>query len=252
MDSVRLAAAIPHIRAFLDFAITLPAAKFKSFTVFDWGAFIAVVILGFRMSFSLPACPGWDDGWARRELEFGSYLERMLRMGEEEPDGGGEGTGGKDRGDRSSAPANGKQNMDVLSASKVILGVVRQKYEKRLARVERRNQGQQQPQSDMQSSSGICPGTGSSLNFGWDPIPLDKDMHGCPMIDGSLESYLPYWSENFTAQNSSMLPGTGFDNPLPATDTNTQQPSDYPDLWAALTTAWPQTDLDFNRPAEYR
>lgn len=236
-DPARLASVVPALRAFLDAVVALPAAELNAFTGSEWGAFIRAVILGVRMSFPLPECPGWDHGRARREIAFGGYLERMLCMGDEGRAGG----TGKGRRDEGSKPPAGRQNMDVLSASKVVLEVVKQKYDMRCARMERQHQAQQR-RREMQSSAGLGPDMDPISNLGWDAMPLDKDLHGCPMMDGSLESYFPYWNESFTAPSSS---GTGIDNPPAGIETDAQ-PATYTDLWATLTTGWSQPDFDFN------
>ncbi|KAK1763596.1 hypothetical protein QBC33DRAFT_242303 [Phialemonium atrogriseum] len=237
-DPVRLAAAIPRLHALLDFALALPAAELNAFTVVEWGAFILAVILGFRMSFPLPvACPAWDDGRARREIGFGGYLEGMASMG-------GGGRGGENVAAASASSSCSRKNVDVLSASKVVLEVVRQKYEKRLARIERQQLARRR-QSEMQSSSGMGLGADLDLSMPLDPMELDKAMQGCPMMDGSLDSYFPHWDESFTTANPSMLAGTGMDNSPRGGESKTQ-PAGFPDLWATMTMGWALPDLDFN------
>ena len=189
------------------------------------------------MSFPLPvACPAWDDGRARRELGFGGYLEGMASMG-----GGGRGDW-----DVAAAGASGssRKSVDVLSASKVVLEVVRQKYEKRLARIERQQLARRR-QSEMQSSSGMGLGADADLSMPLDPMELDKAMRGCPVMDGSLDSYFPHWDESFTTANSSLLAGTGIDN-SPSGGESKAQPAGFPDLWTVMTMGWALPDFDFN------
>lgn len=230
VDPNRLIAAIPRLHAFLNFAIALPMATFNAVTGFEWGRIITAVILGFRMSFSLPTTPSWDDEWARSEIQFGGYLEKMLRMGgEQKLDSPGQ---------KQSAPAGGAQNMDVLTASKVVLEVVKQKYEKRLAKIERERQRRL---AAVAGTSGMDP----SMNMAWDPIPLDKSMSGCPMIDGSLEAYFPSWNENLSAANAGLPASAGMESFFASIE-GENQPAVPPDLWATLTTGWAQTDTDFS------
>ena len=207
-DPQRLMAVIPALHQAYEYLLSLDAAELNSFISIEWGALILPVILGFRMSFPLAMCPEWDDGAARAALRFGEYLDRFCRMG-----------GGVDAGEikagLSPAPGPGggrRPSMDVLSASKIVLGMVRNKYVKRVAQLERQQQQQQQRQAERM----IPPGHPAIPAASHDPT-----VSGCPMLDGSLEPYYPYWDETFTSN-----PFAGETEGMPN------------DLWTAMTMDW--------------
>jgi hypothetical protein len=230
-DAARLATVVPDVRAFFDWVLTLPASELNSFSGTEWARFILMVILAFRLSFPVPDCPAWDHAWAREEIGFGTYLERFERMGFED--------GGSD-GDHAAATA-----MDVLNAGKVVLAVVRKKWEKRAGRMRVMQQkrkgvdveGQQQQDRQLGFEAGMPPL--DMVGDGMDPMLLDKSMQGCPMMDGSLESYYPLWDESFSSSGlgamSVDVPGAGEMGgapPLPA--------SEYVDIWESMTAGWAQ------------
>lgn len=236
---------MPDLRAFLDWVLTLPAAELNSFAGAEWGSFILMVILGFRLGFPVPDCPGWDHAWARAEIGFGEYLERFERVGTEGEPGGGGGGGG------------GGGSMDVLGAVKVVLGVVRKKWERRVARIQARQKAtedagvarpeeQRHEQQDFGADVPLDVGLGADMDVGLDPMLWDTTVQGCPMMDGSLESYFPLWDERFPAAGAadmgSARPGAGMEGgpPLPA--------SEFADIWDTMTAGWaqwPQADGGF-------
>ncbi|KAG8415403.1 hypothetical protein J3458_009253 [Metarhizium acridum] len=127
--------------AFYQELMSLEDAAFSCFTIVDWSRPILATILGIRLSFRIPECPDWDSEWARSQLKLDDFLARMSQQKSD------------------LTPASKK--VDILSASRTVMGVVREKYQKRLAAVER------------QSKS---------------PARIT-----CPMLDGSVEPYFPVW-----------------------------------------------------------
>ncbi|OIW31326.1 hypothetical protein CONLIGDRAFT_573489 [Coniochaeta ligniaria NRRL 30616] len=220
-EPARLVALVPDLRTYFDLLLNLPASELNSFSGPEWARFILIVILAFRLSFPIPDCPEWDDGWAREEIGFGEYLKRFENMGHE-PGGSG--------------------NKDVLSASKVVLGVVRKKWEKRAARINRqKGKGVALGGPARQNFGAEMPldmGLDLSLDAGMDPMLLDTTMQGCPMMDGSLESYYPLWDESFSSADLGSVavdePGAGIAGgpPMPV--------NEYLDIWGAMTTGWAQ------------
>ncbi|KAL0937637.1 zn 2cys6 transcription factor [Colletotrichum truncatum] len=181
----RLQKCLTLIRSFFDFILTLDKAAFISFASVDWGRFIQTTIIAIRLSFPLPQCPEWDHARAREQLQFESYLSRLSTNHEE------------------LTPS--AKNMDTLSASKVVFGVIKRKYEARVANAE---------------------------------VPvnkLSKDVRGCPMIDGSLEQYFPVWDQSLNRTGPHGLVPT---MPTGATTMVNGQPV-YHDLWATMTMSWP-------------
>jgi len=224
-------AVVPDIRAFFDWILTLPASELNSFSGTEWARFILLVILAFRLSFPVPDCPDWDDGWAREEIGFGEYLRRFEGMGLE--------------GDATGRGGGGGAATDVLGAGKVVLGVVRRKWEKRAERMRAREQkgkgidvggagqhGQQGSGAEMPLEMG--------LDLGMDPMLLDKSMQGCPMMDGSLESYYPLWDESFSSPGMSRA-GMVVDQLGAGVEGGPLLPGDeYADIWGTMTAGWAQ------------
>ncbi|KAB5528909.1 hypothetical protein GE09DRAFT_941766, partial [Coniochaeta sp. 2T2.1] len=65
-DTTRLTAVVSDVRRFFDEVLTCSPAELNSFSGTEWGRFILIVILGFRLSFPLVENPEWDHEWARR------------------------------------------------------------------------------------------------------------------------------------------------------------------------------------------
>ncbi|KAK4239154.1 hypothetical protein C8A03DRAFT_14436 [Achaetomium macrosporum] len=237
-DPHRLVAVIPAIHEIYEYFLTLKPADVNSFIGIEWGALILSVILGFRMSFPLALCQDWDDRAARELIKFGEYMDRLCQMGGEGYDveeikasltpsappssGAGAGLG------------RGRRTMDVLSASKIVLDMVRKKFLKRVAKLQQRRQ--QAMEATLVAAAAAPP----------HPVPPhDPAVGECPMMDGSLEPYYPYWNETFTSnlvaggisaieahgagQAEMDIAGVGVPN----------------DLWTAMTTGWAQGDTNF-------
>ncbi|KHN98721.1 uncharacterized protein MAM_03183 [Metarhizium album ARSEF 1941] len=119
----------------------LDDAAFSCFTIVDWSRPILATILGIRLSFRISDCPGWDAEWARSQLKFDDFLARMSQQ--------------------PSDLALVSAKADVLSASRTVIGVVREKYRNRLAAEEQQTK----------SPAGIT----------------------CPILDRSTELHLPVW-----------------------------------------------------------
>ncbi|UNI24309.1 hypothetical protein JDV02_010064 [Purpureocillium takamizusanense] len=132
------------LKVFLDQISSLEDHAFLSFTLNDWTRLIVAIVIALRLSLPIPRCPEFDSSWGRSQLQLGDFLARMSR-------------------EEGLTPASKK--VDVLSASRVVMRVVRGKYERRVrAALE-----------------------GSAAPTG----------HGCPMLDGSLEQYFPIWDAGF-------------------------------------------------------
>lgn len=270
-DPVRLLSVVPHLHALYDLMLALPPRDLNAFIGAEWAALVLSVILGFRMSFPLAVCPEWDDAAARRVVRFGEYIDRLCKLGEGSGGGGGEArhTG---NGPGSMPGSDGQpQNMDVLSAGKVVLEVVRRKFTKRAARLEaaaaaQQQQGweyHQQSQQQQQQEPAPVPAPASGpvqvpfLFHAPAPVSMPHPPHphlgtttlfdptegGCPIMDGSLEPYFPQWDETLATS------GAGPQNGTDAATAETQPDQmDYggfaagsgmqSDLWAAMTMHW--------------
>ncbi|GKT42398.1 uncharacterized protein ColSpa_02579 [Colletotrichum spaethianum] len=183
----RLERCLSLLRSFFDLFVNLDKTNFVEMSSIDWGRFIQVTIVAIRMSFPLPLCPEWDHARAREQLQFDSYLAKLSANHEE------------------LTPST--KSMDVFSASKVVLAVVKRKYEGRVA----------------------------NINTPVNKLP--RSIRGCPMFDGSLDSYFPIWDQDINRTGahgliSPMMSGT------PAAVVNGQ--ATYTDLWATMTMGWPE------------
>ncbi|KAJ3473218.1 hypothetical protein NLG97_g10443 [Lecanicillium saksenae] len=149
----RISACVLAVGRFLSLLASLPASELAHFSAGDWGRLVLAVVVAMRLSFPLAECPELDSAWAREQLGFGAFLDVMTR--------------------EASAVAElttAAKRVDVVSASRVVMMVVREKYEKRLAVLERQQREEQRAQAHLE-------------------LPRPR----CPMLDGSLESYFPFW-----------------------------------------------------------
>lgn len=218
-DPNRLLSCANLLRPWYDYLSSLPASEFANFSAIDWGHFVAAVILGLRLSFPLPKdCPSWDHTAAREIIRLGSFLEKFT-------------DGVSDTASLTPASSKTTSSTDVLSASKVVLGVVKRKYEKRLATLEKA--ASMQPPHPM-------------------PLDVDLGLRKCPMFDGSLDTYIETWDDSFL-DPSSLTNATLMDPGLSAvpgtSSTSNTQPMVYHDLWATMTMGWGQDNfgnMDFS------
>lgn len=137
------------LKALLDDLTALDEAMFAEFTMDEWVRFISTVVLSLRLSFPLPECPDFDSSWARSHLQFDEFLSCMC--------------GDTDL-------TNASENFDILSASRVILGVVKANYHRQLRALEV-----------------------------WHEPPPGNEF-GCPMFDPLLEPHLSLWDSGIKQQ----------------------------------------------------
>lgn len=116
---------------------------------------------------------------------------------------------------------------DILSASKVVINMVKQKFDKRLAALE------------------MAEASHTGLE---DLMDARRTMNKCPMLDGSLDQYIQDWDQRLfdPVTSNSMLAqdvspvweetGLGEAN----TSGTGSQPLVYHDLWATMTMGWSQ------------
>lgn len=214
VDPSRLWQCAKTLRTWYDYISSLPDSEFANFTAIDWGQFVAMTIVGLRLSFPLPKdCPSWDHAAAREVVGLGSFLERFTHES-------------SDAANLTPASSKSSANADVLSASKVVLGVVEHKYEKRLAALEKASLAQQPH-----------------------PMPVDVDsvLRKCPMFDGSLDPFIESWEDTFLDPSS--LANASFMDPglvaVPGASSSSEaQPVVYHDLWATMTMGWSQDNFE--------
>lgn len=219
VDRNRLWSCAQTLRTWYDYMSSLPDSELANFAAIDWGQFVAMTILGLRLSLPLPKdCPSWDHAAAREVVCLQSFLERFTHEG-------------SDTANLTPASSKSSSSTDVLSASKVVLGVVKRKYEKRLAALEKAALAQ--PPHPM-------------------PTDLDVGLRKCPMFDGSLDPFIESWDDTFLDPSS--LANASFMDPglaaVPgAGSSSDSQPVVYHDLWATMTMGWSQDsfqNMDFS------
>lgn len=217
----RLLALLPSLHALYDLFLALPASELNALGGIDWGNLILGVVLGYRLSFPLPDCPEWDDGAARATVvRFGEHLEKLVNMGGEGVQPG---------------------RMDVLSASKVVLRVLEEKFRRRVARLEPKRRGVVGALWAVATGQGQGEGERVATGTGT----------GCPMLDGSMEAYFPVWDETFAVgrgvggQHQGGGVGVGMDGTGMgmmggiAVGTGEEMPYGN-DLWATISMGWAQ------------
>lgn len=181
LPTERIVTSVRLLRCYFDYIVELEDAAFSCFTCVDWAKFVMCTVLGVRLSFSLDTNPDYDAAWARSQLRLGEFMGDVC-------------------GDGDLAPAT--KMVDVLSASKVVMRMVKQKYDRRVAALEVTEQQQQ------------------------------RDMTiGCPMIDGSLSEYVPVWDADFSVPAAAP-------HPVGGSQGHGGQPM-FQDLWATMTMGWP-------------
>ncbi|KAF4445313.1 hypothetical protein F53441_10925 [Fusarium austroafricanum] len=175
-SAARLARCVNNIRVLFDHLHNLDS--FTYFTSVDWIKFILSVILAVRLSFPITDVPDWDHAWARQHLRFDEFLEFMCD------------------GPEDLTPSS--KSVDVLSASRVILRVLKAKYDRRVAML-----------------------TAPSLST------KGVGHQGCPMFDKDMQPYISAWDTEFDMNSVMLTPGPNMEG----------QPM-YHDLWATMTMGW--------------
>ncbi|KAH6628308.1 hypothetical protein F5144DRAFT_304043 [Chaetomium tenue] len=270
-DPGRVMAVVPALHELYEFLLGLAPREFNAFIGVEWGALILAIILGFRMSFPLLVCPEWDDRAARGVVRFEEYITRFCRLGE----GGGGEVGAipppavPGAGVVPGAVAGQAKSMDVLSASRIVLDMVKRKFMRRLVKLEgtrkRQQQDEEKQQLEQQGQEALlaaaaaaphpvpAPTTSGSASgrVGRGATVHDSATSGCPMMDGSLEPYYPYWDETFNnglaatsafvAEAQGGVQGTGA--AAPPEPGSVELPDD---LWTAMTMGWAQGDINFD------
>ncbi|KPM45111.1 hypothetical protein AK830_g1500 [Neonectria ditissima] len=161
--AAKLRLCVGHLGTLFTYLSGIDQSTFISFTTIDWSKVILSVILGVRLSFPLAEVAGWDDAWARGELGFVEFLAHMCEGGVVDL-----------------TPANTR--VDVLSASRVVLRVVKDKYDRRMA-----------------------------LHAG----AADRSTHGCPMFDSGMAPFISSWDANFDVSAAAPSPARGPDGQQP-------------------------------------
>ena len=236
IDAQELRAKVPLLRQLFSLYVLQTPARFNSFSCICWSSMILSLILGYRMSFPLPGCEGWDHVAVRRELNFGACLEAICQVGvpaEDEDSGAG-------------TPASSGHGSDILSATQVALRVLQQKYNNRVAA--RFGELSSHPDGPNARDSGAVPPTADITSVVSDRTqgPLTAGL-----ISESLPAYYPFWEQSFTNSNPALsdaasgtgMPAGGFGDA--GTNMDVSGSSSIappmgmdPNLWAMMTMGW--------------
>ncbi|KAI0138080.1 hypothetical protein F4776DRAFT_77006 [Hypoxylon sp. NC0597] len=228
LDATKLQAATYAVRAFFDYTTSLPAEQIGYFCSADIARLILTIILAYRLSFPLPACPGYDCIQGRKVMDFGAILTKLSSI-----DDDAESSPRDDETASNKAAGGSSKKINVVTAFKVVLGSLKAKFEKKSADLE----------AAVEENG--------------------RRAHSCPMLDGSLDQYIPLWegqqgNMNFTGSphTASSQSGSGSGNYLLGAPTNSMLPSGagsgtatgyakpamFHDLWATMTMGW-ATDM---------
>jgi hypothetical protein len=198
----KVAAILPSLKLYLSETICLDQPAFLAFTSADWAHLVLAIILAFRLSLPLPECPAFDHVSARAELRLGDFLDAMCR----ETD-----------------LAAASKKVDVLSASRVVFRIVKTKLDRHVGLANMRDAA-----AAAVASSSSAPFTSATARSAAAGI--------CPMLDGSVDQYLPLWDPTFPAMDTAVGP-TPPDVSGGTTASKLQQPV-FHDLWATMTMGW--------------
>lgn len=170
---------VAKLKDLFDYVRSLDDSELTYFTVVDWGRIILGIIIAIRMSFKVVECPEYDSTWARSQIQLGDFLGYMCQQKSD------------------LTPASKK--VDILSASRIVMRVVKDKFDRRLNALQEREEAKQ-----------------ASM--------------GCPMLDGSLDQYFPAWDAGF------VTPAT-FGSTMPP-DGGLEEQGVFQDLWTTMTQTW--------------
>ncbi|KAL6814333.1 hypothetical protein J3E69DRAFT_347083 [Trichoderma sp. SZMC 28015] len=186
-EASQLYSSVDNIQKLLGYILSLDEATMAKFSTADWCRFISGVILGIRLSLAIPECPDFDTSWVRSRLRFEEILELLCKDSDPIP--------------------SAKPRVDVLSAMRTIMRIVKDKYVQRLSILEH---GQQ--------------------------MASQKLSLGCPMLDGSMDEQLKLWQSVIdTDISTATLPGDI------ATSLSADDDMILRDLWAT-TAGWTNGD----------
>ncbi|KAI1449020.1 hypothetical protein F5Y02DRAFT_429722, partial [Annulohypoxylon stygium] len=200
LDAAKLQAATYTSRAYLDFIIN-SSEYMGNFCSVDISRLILTIILAYRLSFPVPSCPGYDYVQGRKVLDFGTILTKLSNI---------DGDGGNDATDKNS------KKVDVVAAFKVVLGSLKNKFEKKSADLEAAAAAEE-----------------------------SRRARQCPLFDGSLDQYIPLWegqqmnfASNPYATSSLNGPSANLANSETAGIDSAEKPTVFHDLWATMTIGW--------------
>ncbi|KAK1240982.1 hypothetical protein MKX08_000956 [Trichoderma sp. CBMAI-0020] len=195
----KLQSCVAEVRTMLDFVSDLDQSAFAAFSCNDWMKVVITVIVAFRLSFPLTELPAWDDVWARNELHFDEFLTHICE--------------GSDL-------ITVNTRVDAVSASRVVLRVVKDKYDRRIALSTRTNT--------------VAAAAGPVMESPW-----SSGVRGCPMTDRKMEPYISAW-------DSLSGVGNATPSPLHRAEGKENEQREAHDLWATMTMDWADNTIGTN------
>ncbi|KXJ93821.1 hypothetical protein Micbo1qcDRAFT_231460 [Microdochium bolleyi] len=192
------------VRSFLDFLVGLKSEEISSLSSADLSRIILVLIVASRLSFPMPRlCPDLDYLQAREILRYDEYLEKLsatptsdgIEDTSEDIDRS-DATSGKKRKSKQNASESLNVNKtDLASALRVIIRSLRKVYANKIASHDkRRNAAGAAAAAHMADWAAAHPDYQQRKGF---------VRMGCPMIDGTLDSYIDSWGGQPDQQYSS-------------------------------------------------
>ncbi len=259
LESADLVSRIPLLRELYNLYSVQSRECLNALSCISWGAVVLSLILGYRMSFPIAGCAIWDDAAVRRDLKLDECLEKMCRAG------------GTNINMNTLTPASARKNMDVMSASQLVMHVLLRKYQRRVAKIERRDAST--GDGTEARAEAVTPPLPGADFLASAPMPPNKAKTDCPMIDGSLESFYPLWDETFVDPSlyadplTNLVPdgqamamdlgaggmaGLGDDGQIQMGGMGADGGPDQlqgglvPDIWATMTMGWAQNEISFD------
>lgn len=227
IDAERLLRCVNGLRLWFDTVLSLAPSGLVCFSSIEWSYLVITVILGLKLSFPLPHdCPSWDDAAARKILDLESFFERFSNVDIDDVQSLRSAASGNSERKRSSS--------DVFSASKVVVGMVQRRYQRRMAALEK---------------AAVCshyPSHPAMQTMTFDTA--SNGLRNCPMFDGSMDSYLEKWDDTFVNTldfvNPALMTNATVRPPISdGTETSVRpgiQQTVFHDLWATMTMGWGQ------------
>lgn len=188
-------AAVNTTKQLLDYVATFDQSTFASLTTHDWCRIILTIIISMRVSFPMADYPQFDYVQARVRLQLSDFLGRVCDDAMDIP------------------PAPSSAKVDIQSATRVVLRIVKRKYDERVAEEEaKRLEGMEPAFDDVRIS--------------------------CPVLDGSVDQVLPAWDAWTTPMPMDMPEYVGESGLMTPQSRSTGQEPVFHDIWATMTMGW--------------
>lgn len=151
----------------------------KGMTLADWGRVIHCIILAVRLCFPFPGLDGFDHTRARERLDFIRFCDAVMDVPSPSPN-----TRNDDNSGSSERPGSMASGLDMF---KLVMSIIRKKYVQKVEALKARRELAAE-------RAGLHTIIGESMSP-WNFEELgDMGKIGCPIMDGSLDSYVSLWN----------------------------------------------------------